>query len=97
MFKIHNHKYKFLKDCKGEFYIDKKTKHLKEIKFYNVRPLKYKIFKISKLYITQKMIFMEETQTYVISEESTLIDIKAFGQIIQSNEFVKYHDYVKVK
>ncbi len=91
------HKYKFLKDCEGEIYLDKINKRLTEIKFYNTKPLRIKIFKATKLELIQYLDYMPETNSYVVREESMDLYIKLFGSIIKMNESTVYSNYKMVK
>ena len=88
-------KYKFLKDCKGEVYIDKNTSHIEKIKFFNESNLKYKIFKITKLDMLQILKFMPGTSTYVIEKEVLEMDIKYFGMIAKAVETNEYTNHIR--
>jgi hypothetical protein len=87
--------YKFLKDCKGEVYIDKKSSHIEKIKFFNEGNLKYKIFKITKLDMLQILKFMPATSTYVIEKEMLEMDIKYFGMIAKAIETNEYSNHLR--
>lgn len=87
------HKYKFLADCTGQFFINKSDKHVTKIKFFSDKEIKYKIFKIEKLDMTQNLKYMPETQSYIISNETVYLEIKLFGQIVSNKETTEYNQY----
>ncbi len=90
-------KYKFLKDCKGEAYINKNTNHLEKIKFFNEKDLRYHILKITKLDMLQVLKYMPETSTYLIEKEVLEMDMKYFGTIAKGVETTEYSGHTHIK
>ena len=91
------HKYKFLSQCNAEIYIDKEAKKLYKVRFYNVGPLKIKIFNVVKLDMAVKYIQEEGTGAYLMEEQDMVIDAKLLGQIVEVKSNTVFYDYEKVK
>ena len=91
------HKYKFLAECLGKVYIDKAGKQLEKVEFYSTAPLKIKIFNVQKLDMTEYYQFEEESGTYLVEKEESIMDVRLFGQNIEVKEIVEFYDYKKVR
>jgi hypothetical protein len=91
------HKYKFLAGCKAEVFINKPGKRLTKIEFYNVDPLKIKIFNVSKLDMIISYRLEEGTDTYLIDQENILMDVRLLGQNVEVVETIDYYDYKKIR
>ncbi len=91
------HKYKYLAGCKGKVFIDKEKKCLEKMEFYNVEPIKIKIFNVDKLDMTVSYQLEEETNTYLIDHEEIIIDTRLLGQNVEVKETVEFYDYEKIR
>lgn len=91
------HKYKFLAQCKAEMYLDKEAKRPYKLRFYNVGDLKIKIFKVVKLDMTVEFMPDAENKTYLIKDETIIMDAKLLGQVVEIKEYYEFYDYKKVK
>ena len=90
------HKYKFLAHCKAEMYIDKEAKRLYKLRFYNESDLKIKIFTVAKLDMTVEFMPGHENETYLIKDETIIMDAKLLGQLVEIKEYSEFYDYKKV-
>lgn len=92
----------YLKNCIGEFHIDKHSKRMNYSAFHSTQPFSMSFFKISRMEVMQHMQFMPETQTYVAMKNETLMDVLmpiSFGgakMTAKGSELTIYSDYKKV-
>ena len=92
----------YLKNCIGEFHIDKQTKRLNYSAFHSTQPFSMSFFKITKMEVMQHMQYMPETNTYVPSKNETLMDVLmpiSFGSAkltAKGSEITIFSDYKKV-
>jgi len=88
-------KYAFLGDCKGLAYFNKKSKSLEKAEFVNERPIKIKIFNVTKLDMAVYYFFNKEAQTYMIKKEDLDMQVKLLGQLVDINEKSEFSNYRK--
>ena len=91
------HKYKFLAQCKGKVFIDKIKKRLDKVDFYNIAPVKIKIFKVNKLDMTMYYKADDETKIYLLDKESMMFDTHVLGQPVEVKTVSEFYDYKKVR
>jgi len=88
-------KYAFLGDCKGLAHFNKKTKSLEKAEFVNERPVKIKIFNVTKLDMSVKYFYNKDAQTYMVKEEDLDMQVKLLGQLVDINEKSEFSNYKK--
>jgi len=90
-------KYKFLAQCNSEIYVDKEAKRLYKIRFFNTEPLKIKVFNVVKLDMTMEFMQSSDGETTLLKDETTIMDVKLFGKMVEIIEKSDFYDYNKVK
>jgi len=90
-------KFAFLADCIGTAYINKKSGHLTLAEFKNDKPLKIKVFNVTRLEMTVDYLYLEEGKAYYMKKEHLDMDVKLLGQIVEVEEINEYSNYKKVK
>lgn len=92
----------YLKNCIGEFHIDKHSKHMNYSAFHSTQPFSMSIFKISRMEVMQHMQYMPETDSYVATKNETLMDVLmpiSFGgakMTAKGSEITVFSDYKRV-
>ena len=91
----------YLKNCIGEFHIDKQTKRMNYSTFHSTEPFSMSFFKITKMEVMQHMQYMPETNSYVPTKNETLMDVLmpiSFGSAkmtAKGSELTIFSDYKK--
>ena len=67
------------------------------MKFYNIAPLKIKVFNVVKLDMTVELMPAEDGKTMLLKDETIIMDVKMLGQLIEITEETEFYDYKKVK
>ncbi|MDG1902526.1 MAG: hypothetical protein P8I80_09860 [Bacteroidales bacterium] len=88
-------KYVFLGDCKGLAYFNKKTRRLEKSEFLNEKPLKVKIFKVTKLNMVITYEYLSKDNTYLIKKEVIDMDGKFLGSKVIVKEVDEFSNYRK--
>jgi hypothetical protein len=88
-------KYKFLGDCKGLAYFNKKTKRLEKSEFVNESPLKVKIFKVDELDMVMYYEYISKDNTYVIEREVIDMEGRLLGTKVTVKEVDDFSNYRK--
>ncbi len=91
------HKYKFLGQCEAEMYIDKEARRLYKIRFYNQGDMKVKGFTVVKLDMIVEFMSDTTSVTYLVKDETIIMDAKILGQVVEINNRNNYYDYKKVR
>ena len=91
------HKYKYLAQCKGKAFINKKEKRLEKVEFYNTEPIKVSFFHADKLDMVISYKLDEESKTYLIEKEEMLMDARLLGQSVEVKMTTEFSDYKKVR
>lgn len=92
----------YLKNCIGEFHIDKQTKRMNYSAFHSTQPFSMSFFKITKMEVMEHMQYMPDTQSYVPTKQETLMDVLmpiSFGSAkmtAKGSEVTIYSNYKKV-
>lgn len=74
----------YLKNCIGEFHIDKHSKRMNFSAYHSTQPFSMSILKVTKMEVAQHMQYMSETNSYVVVKDETLMDVAmpiSFGNI----------------
>lgn len=90
-------KVKFLKDCTGYAYINKKSKKLEMAKFQNTEQLRVRTLRINRLKMTVNYEFLDEDGVYHIADEVLEMGTYYHGSIIDLKVENLYTDYKKIK
>lgn len=75
---------KYLKNCIGEFHIDKQSKRMNFSAYHSTQPFSLSILKVTKMEVSLHMQYMPETNTYVTVKDETLMDVAmpiSFGNL----------------
>ena len=88
-------RFRYLGDCKGLAYFNKKTKKLEKAKYVNLKDIQIKIFKVKKLDLVVYYDYNDEFNTYLISKEDIRMTIKFLGQIMEANDINILSNYKK--
>lgn len=92
----------YLKNCIGEFHIDKHTKRMNYSAFHSTQPFSMSFFKITKMEVMEHMQYMPETQSYVATKTETLMDVQmpiSFGNAkmtAKGSEVTIFSNYKKL-
>ena len=89
-------RFRYLGDCKGLAFFNKKTKKLEKAEFINLKDLQIKIFKVKKMDLVVYYNYNDEFNTYLISKEDIRMTIKFLGQIIEANDINVLSNYKKI-
>ncbi|WP_152286375.1 hypothetical protein [Flavicella marina] len=88
-------RFRYLGDCKGLAYFNKKTKKLEKAEYVNLKDIQIKIFKVKKLDLVVYYDYNDEFNTYLISKEDIRMTIKFLGQIMEANDINILSNYKK--
>ena len=88
-------RFRYLGDCKGLAYFNKKTKKLEKAEYVNLKDIQIKIFKVKKLDLVVYYDYNNEFNTYLISKEDIRMTIKFLGQIMEANDINILSNYKK--
>jgi hypothetical protein len=88
-------KYKFLGDCKGLAYFNKKSKLLEKAEFLNMTPLTIKLLRVNHLDMVVNYTWSSAEEAYFISNEELNMSVEMLGQIVVVKELNEYSNYVK--
>jgi len=90
-------KFSFLGDCKGLAYYNKKTERLEKTEFVNEKPLKIKVFNVTRLDMVVHYKFNHEDAVYLIHTEELDMEVMLLGQIVPIKEINEYGNYSKAE
>jgi len=90
-------KFSFLGDCKGLAYYNKKTERLEKTEFVNEKPLKIKVFNVTRLDMVVHYKFHDEAAVYLIHTEELDMEVKLLGQLVSIKEINEYGNYSKAE
>lgn len=88
-------KYKFLGDCSGLAYYNKKSKVLEKAEFLNTTPLTIKRLHVNHLDMVVNYTWNSAEEAYFISNEELNMSIEILGQIVVVKETNSYTNYIK--
>ncbi len=91
------HKYKYLAQCKGKAFVNKKDKRLEKVEFYSTETIKISVFHADKFDMVFSYTLDEESNTYLIEKEETLMDARLLGQLVKVEITTEFFDYKKVR
>lgn len=92
----------YLKNCIGEFHLDKQTKRLTDASFHSTQPFNMSILKVIKLDVKQQFMYMQETGIYVAIKDETHMQVEmplSFGNAkltAKGYETTVYSNFKKV-
>ena len=90
-------KVKFLKDCTGYAYVNKKSKQLEKAKFKNTEQLRIRTMRINLFKMTVNYEFLEQDGVYHISNEVLEMGSYYHGMILDLMVENQYSGYKKIK
>ncbi len=88
-------KYTYLGDCRGVTYFNKKSGNIEKTEFTNKKPIKIKIFNVTKLNMVVTYFYDENLQTYLVKEEDLDMKVKLLGEVVDINEKSEFSNYRK--
>ena len=88
---------KFLEDCKGYVYINKKTGKIEGVRYENERETTVKMLKCTKIIAEYELEFHKATGMYLITGEEFEMTVKILGNEANLDSKGEYYDYTLIE